>query len=98
VTSLKQRGLEQVKVKRVLSPPWTTDWISAAGRRKLKEYGIAPPAHSSKQAMLSNLRSIACPRCNSVQTLLVSEFGSTACKSAYKCESCLEPFEHFKCI
>ena len=96
---LLDEGLESVSIKRVLSPPWTTDWISAEGREKLKEYGIAPPAEgASKRELLQGKRSIACPRCDSLNTAVVSEFGSTACKASYKCSDCLEPFEYFKCI
>lgn len=96
---LAAHGVENVSIDRVLSPPWTTDWISAAGREKLREYGIAPPEEGgSKRALLHGERSIACPRCASLSTQLVSEFGSTACKASYKCGDCLEPFEYFKCI
>jgi ring-1,2-phenylacetyl-CoA epoxidase subunit PaaD len=99
VSALEQQGLAPVKIKRVLSPPWTTDWISEQGREKLREYGIAPPAGpTSKRDLMHGTRSIACPRCTSTQTTCVSEFGSTACKAAYKCDDCLEPFEYFKCI
>ena len=96
---LQARGVHNVSIDRVLSPPWTTDWISDEGRNKLREYGIAPPeAGASKRALLQGERSIACPRCASLSTNLVSEFGSTACKASYKCADCLEPFEYFKCI
>jgi ring-1,2-phenylacetyl-CoA epoxidase subunit PaaD len=99
VDALHEHGVKDVVIDRVLSPPWTTDWISDEGREKLREYGIAPPAPGgSKRAMLQGDRAIACPRCNSVDTSLVSEFGSTACKASYKCTACLEPFEYFKCI
>ena len=90
VAALQERGVEQVRIKRVLSPPWTTDWITPAGRDKLRVYGIAPPERRD--------RPIACPRCESASTERVSEFGSTACKAAYKCLDCLEPFEYFKCL
>jgi ring-1,2-phenylacetyl-CoA epoxidase subunit PaaD len=97
--AIRSHGVDRVSIERVLSPPWTTDWISDAGREKLREYGIAPPAHAaSKRSLLQGERSIACPRCNSIDTTLVSEFGSTACKASYKCTACLEPFEYFKCI
>jgi ring-1,2-phenylacetyl-CoA epoxidase subunit PaaD len=97
--AIRSHGVDRVSIERVLSPPWTTDWISDAGREKLREYGIAPPAHAaSKRSLLQGERSIACPRCNSIDTTLVSEFGSTACKASYKCRACLEPFEYFKCI
>ena len=99
VTALEARGLEPVIIKRILSPPWTTDWISERGREKLHEYGIAPPAQgASKLELMNGTRTIACPRCNSLNTSCVSEFGSTPCKAAYKCADCLEPFEYFKCI
>ena len=87
VRALTKAGFEAVAVD-VLSPPWTTDWISAEGRRKLEVFGIAPPGNSP----------VSCPRCGSKQTAKQSEFGSTPCKALYKCESCLEPFDYFKCI
>jgi ring-1,2-phenylacetyl-CoA epoxidase subunit PaaD len=90
VAALEERGVDDVRVKRVLSPPWTTDWITEDGRNKLRIYGIAPPVRQE--------RTIACPRCNSTSTEMVSEFGSTACKAAYRCTECLEPFEYFKCL
>lgn len=86
---LRQRGLDDVSIKRVLSPPWTTDWISEVGREKMRRYGIAPP---------SAQKPVACPQCESIDTERVSEFGSTACKAAYRCRDCLEPFEYFKCL
>ncbi len=90
VAALEDRGLVDIQIRRVLSPPWTTDWISEEGREKLRIYGIAPPQRRE--------RPIACPRCDSGQTELVGEFGSTACKAAYRCRDCLEPFEYFKCL
>ena len=99
VDSLVDRGVGNVKLKRVLSPPWTTAWISDAGRDKLRAYGIAPPQEDAgKRSIVDSVRTIACPRCNETATTLVSEFGSTPCKASYKCDSCLEPFEYFKCI
>ena len=99
VDSLLDRGVGNVVVKRVLSPPWTTAWITDGGREKLRAYGIAPPADDvSKRAMLGSMKPIACPRCGATTTSLVSEFGSTPCKASYKCDDCLEPFEYFKCI
>ncbi len=94
---LRKKGLQNVVIKRVLSPAWTTDWITSEGRQKLQGYGIAPPVDSDKRALLGKT-SVLCPRCRSRETTLVSEFGSTACKAAYKCVRCLEPFEYFKCI
>lgn len=99
VIALERKGLAPVSIKRCLSPPWTTDWISEQGRRKLRQYGIAPPEQgANKRELMRGTRSIACPQCRSLQTTCVSEFGSTACKAAYKCDDCLEPFEYFKCI
>lgn len=98
-TTLQEKGLANVRIRRELSPPWTTDWISDAGREKLAQYGIAPPVGSATRTeLLGALRGISCPRCSSQKTQLVSEFGSTPCKASYKCEDCLEPFEYFKCI
>lgn len=99
VEHLNANGIADVHIRRVLSPPWTTDWISDSGRSKLAEYGIAPPAGSSAKLSLRNpeLR-ISCPRCKSLNSIKISEFGSTPCKAAYKCGDCLEPFEYFKCI
>jgi len=99
VAALQERGIVDVSIKRVLSPPWTTDWISVAGCEKLREYGIAPPAQgSSKRDLLGAGQVVPCPRCASQETELVSEFGSTACKASYRCTDCLEPFEYFKCL
>lgn len=99
IAALEDRGVSDVSVKRVLSPPWTTDWISDSGRQKLKEYGIAPPERGAgKSALLRGERSVACPRCESENTEKISEFGSTACKASYRCTECLEPFEYFKCL
>lgn len=88
--AMQAHGISNVKITQVLSPAWTTDWISEEGRNKLREYGIAPP---NPRGHLS----IACPNCGSTGTELLSEFGSTACKSLYRCTDCLEPFDYFKC-
>ncbi|MEM7431125.1 MAG: 1,2-phenylacetyl-CoA epoxidase subunit PaaD [Pseudomonadota bacterium] len=99
LAALSERGLTNVKIDRVLSPPWTTDWISDDGRDKLREYGIAPPAEAAgKRVLLRGDRPIACPQCQSIHTTRISEFGSTACKASYRCDDCFEPFEYFKCI
>lgn len=84
----------------VLSPAWTTDWLSENGKLKLKEYGIAPPVKDSpdKSFLFAEPKVIPCPKCNSKETKLVSQFGSTACKALYTCESCKEPFDYFKCL
>lgn len=90
-------GLGPARVTHRLAPAWTTDWISADGLRKLREYGIAPPGQSAAQQPLRfRPRSVACPRCSSTETERLSVFGSTACKALYRCLSCREPFEHFK--
>ncbi|HEY7754342.1 MAG TPA: 1,2-phenylacetyl-CoA epoxidase subunit PaaD [Steroidobacteraceae bacterium] len=90
----------QVAAVDVLSPPWTSDWISAEGRRKLAAFGIAPPAQAvgSARALLAKDPPVACPRCGSGRTARTSEFGSTPCKALYRCEACLEPFDYFKCL
>lgn len=93
-------GFKQVKVTQVLSPAWTTDWMSEEGKRKLKEYGIAPPnprQQVCEPALFAAAESIQCPHCNSYHTQRISEFGSTACKALYRCEDCKEPFDYFKC-
>jgi len=95
---LVDEGLKGVSIKRVLSPPWTTDWITESGRDKLRDYGIAPPVGSASKRELIGKGAVHCPRCGTSQTTVVSEFGSTACKASYKCDECLEPFEYFKCI
>ena len=97
--SLQEVGIDPVKVTTVLSPAWTTDWMSEEGRHKLKEYGIAPPLKGAydKSALFGAERVVPCPHCNSSNTHMVSLFGSTACKSLYKCNVCLEPFDYFKC-
>ncbi|MBM0105344.1 phenylacetate-CoA oxygenase subunit PaaJ [Steroidobacter sp. S1-65] len=96
---LQAEGYENSKVEPVLSPPWTSDWLTESARIKLEEYGIAPPAHAvSNPKHLFREPKVACPRCSSMQTAKVSEFASTPCKALYRCSSCLEPFEYFKCI
>jgi ring-1,2-phenylacetyl-CoA epoxidase subunit PaaD len=96
---LQENGFENVRIKTVLSPAWTTDWMSENGKEKLKAYGIAPPvaATTDKRLLLGEERLVCCPRCNSNHTKLISQFGSTACKSLYQCKDCLEPFDYFKC-
>ena len=86
--ALDAAGYRQVAIETVLSPPWTTDWISEEGRRKLAAYGIAPPDLA---------KAATCPRCGSTDTEEVSRFGSTPCKAQWRCKSCLEPFDRFKC-
>jgi ring-1,2-phenylacetyl-CoA epoxidase subunit PaaD len=94
--ALFSKGIAKVEVKQVLHPAWTTDWMSAEGKQKLKDYGIAPPQYSSSDNP-ENKKTVPCPRCGSEQTRVLSEFGSTACKSMYQCIACLEPFDYFKC-
>lgn len=96
LTTLRDAGFHFVKVRTVLSPAWTTDWMSERGKRKLEAYGIAPPA--TRAACNSGLGDVFCPQCKSSNTERVSEFGSTPCKALYRCLDCLEPFDHFKCI
>ncbi len=97
---LKDEGLDTVEVQTVLSPPWTTDWMTEKGKQKLREYGIAPPEGSSadKSVLFGKAKEVQCPNCGSKNTKMVSQFGSTACKALYKCSECLEPFDYFKCI
>lgn len=97
---LKEKSIENFKVKTILSPAWTTDWMTDEAREKLTKEGIAPPqkGSSDKALLMGKLRDVKCPRCGSHHTSMISQFGSTACKSLYKCEDCLEPFDYFKCI
>jgi len=99
IERLKDAGVGNPEIKMVYSPVWTTDWLNDEAKERLREYGIAPPEKGSrnKSLLTDNPKTIACPRCGSEQTLLVSQFGSTACKALYKCESCIEPFDYFKC-
>ncbi len=97
--AMRDAGFDDVTVKTVLSPAWTTDWLSDAGREKLRNYGIAPPvrASGSRQALFGK-DSVDCPQCGSSDTERVSEFGSTSCKALYRCRACAEPFDYFKCL
>ena len=98
--ALKNAGVGDFTVTQVLSPAWSSDWISEEGRRKLASYGIVPPDRSvsSMREVLRGGRPVACPRCHSTDTQCLSEFGSTPCKALHRCRACLEPFEYFKCI
>lgn len=89
-TALRARGIAQVTLKRQLSPPWTTDWLSDKGRAALESYGIAPPQPAGGPQR--------CPHCQSRQVERISQFGSTPCKAQWRCRDCLEPFDYFKCI
>ena len=97
---LIESGIEDIEIKTSISPPWTTDWLTERGKRKLKEYGIAPPEGSSqdKRALFQDAKKVQCPLCDSRDTEMLSQFGSTACKSLYKCVNCKEPFDYFKCF
>lgn len=95
--ALERAGFHHPKVRTVLSPAWTTDWMSEEGRRKLRAYGIAPPQNSSSRRTLFGEQAVACPQCGSDKTELLSEFGSTSCKALWRCMACREPFDYFKC-
>ncbi|MEW6768021.1 MAG: 1,2-phenylacetyl-CoA epoxidase subunit PaaD [Pseudomonadota bacterium] len=95
--ALEREGIRNPTIKTVLSPAWTTDWMSEEGRRKLKDYGIAPPIAGGGRRALFGEQQVACPQCGSVETELLSEFGSTSCKALWRCKSCREPFDYFKC-
>ena len=96
---LQEAGYDPVRVLTVLSPAWTTRWMSESGKKKLQAYGIAPPEEETedKNALFAEARQVTCPHCKSKNTTLVSQFGSTPCKSLHKCLDCLEPFDYFKC-
>ncbi|MDW4496456.1 1,2-phenylacetyl-CoA epoxidase subunit PaaD [Sulfitobacter sp. D35] len=89
-TALRDRGLNDIRIKTRLAPPWTTDWLSDKGRARLEEYGIAPPRAAGGPEK--------CPRCASTRLTRISQFGSTPCKAQWRCDNCLEPFDYFKCI
>ena len=97
--ALQEAGFSNVQVELVWQPAWTTDMISVNGRKKLREYGIAPPENESvdKLALFGETVIVPCPRCNSENTELISQFGSTACKAMHRCLDCKEPFDYFKC-
>ena len=89
---MMEEGYANVKIISALSPAWTTDWMTETGKQKLAAYGIAPPSHSKQEGA-----PVVCPQCQSPNTKLLSQFGSTACKALYQCNDCKEPFDHFKC-
>jgi ring-1,2-phenylacetyl-CoA epoxidase subunit PaaD len=97
-TRLREAGFEQVRVEYTLAPAWSTDWMSDAGKRKLEEYGIAPPNARSdaRKGPIPVQIGVKCPRCHSLHTREVSRFGSTSCKALYQCLACDEPFDYFK--
>ena len=103
---LLEYGYRHVQIQEQLSPAWTTDWLSESGREKMQAYGIAPPIAAvgpeadlgrHPRGLFQEERGVHCPQCGSQETKVVSQFGSTACKALYQCESCLEPFDYFKC-
>jgi ring-1,2-phenylacetyl-CoA epoxidase subunit PaaD len=102
--ALRAHGVGAVRIETRLAPAWTTDWLSERGRERLRDFGIAPPGPRDAAALVPLVRrraaapAVACPRCGSASTALVSEFGSTPCKAHHKCLSCLEPFDAFKSI
>lgn len=95
--ALEREGIRNSKITTVLSPAWTTDWMSDEGRRKLKDYGIAPPVAGGGRRALFGEQQVACPQCGSNATEVLSEFGSTSCKALWRCTTCREPFDYFKC-
>jgi ring-1,2-phenylacetyl-CoA epoxidase subunit PaaD len=99
IEKLNEKGVKNVTVDLVLSPAWTTDWLTEFGREKLREYGIAPPEHEvDKSVLFAEPTIVPCPKCSSRNTKMISQFGSTACKAHYQCIDCLEPFDYFKCL
>jgi ring-1,2-phenylacetyl-CoA epoxidase subunit PaaD len=99
INALEEAGYKAT-IELILSPAWSTDWITEEGRKALEKYGIAPPldAISDKEALLGNKKIVKCTLCGSKNTHLVSQFGSTACKALFKCDDCQEPFDYFKCL
>ena len=99
VKAFEEKGYK-ADVNLVLSPSWSTDWITESGRKALEKYGIAPPMEESadKQALLGNAKVVKCTHCQSTNTNLISQFGSTACKALFQCNDCSEPFDYFKCL
>jgi ring-1,2-phenylacetyl-CoA epoxidase subunit PaaD len=98
--ALLQEGFDNITITEILSPAWTTDWMSESGKQKLKAYGIAPPQYTQATCTPDAFQAeetVSCPLCNSYNTRLVSQFGSTACKALYQCNDCKEPFDYFKC-
>jgi ring-1,2-phenylacetyl-CoA epoxidase subunit PaaD len=98
--TLYAAGIHSFKINTILSPAWTTEWMTASGKEKLRAYGIAPPHPLPKHYTDTGFTDpgpVACPRCHSEHTHLISEFGSTACKALYQCDDCKEPFDYFKC-
>lgn len=95
--ALVRAGIEGAKVRTVLAPAWTTAWMTEEGRRKLREYGVAPPVEGGGRRALFGEEVVECPRCGSTDTVRIAEFGSTSCKALWRCRCCREPFDYFKC-
>jgi ring-1,2-phenylacetyl-CoA epoxidase subunit PaaD len=95
--ALEREGIRNPKIRTILSPAWTTDWMSEQGRQKLKDYGIAPPQAGGGRRALFGEQQVICPQCGSADTEVLSEFGSTSCKALWRCRACREPFDYFKC-
>ena len=100
----KGLGFDRVEIRTVLDPPWTSDWITPEGRRKLAEHGIAPPTTAPRHPagpvplnLSPTRRTVTCPRCGSADTEETSRFAATSCKALWRCKSCREPFDYFKC-
>lgn len=99
IEKLTEKGVDLIEVELVLAPAWTTDWLTEKGKQKLKEYGIAPPQDEpDKSVLFADPIVVPCPQCDSKNTRLISQFGSTACKAHYQCNDCLEPYDYFKCL
>ncbi len=97
-SELKKVGID-ASIEKSFSPPWSSDWISESGRKKMEEFGISPPLLKDRRSSGDAVsKKVKCPQCLSSETEKVSEFGSTACKSLYRCLDCKEPFDHFKCV
>lgn len=98
-SKMAEKGIKNITVNTILSPAWTTDWLSEKGRARLREYGIAPPENEvDKSVLFSEPTVVPCPICHSRNTRMVSQFGSTSCKAHYQCNDCKEPFDYFKCL
>jgi ring-1,2-phenylacetyl-CoA epoxidase subunit PaaD len=98
-SKLNSKGINDLHITTVLSPAWTTDWLTEEGKTKLREFGIAPPeGMADKNVLFGEPKKVHCPHCGSLNTVMKSQFGSTACKALYFCNDCLEPFDYFKCI
>lgn len=96
--ALERAGFAKPKVTTVMSPAWSTDWMSESGKEKLREFGIAPPLAKAGRRALFGEENVACPSCKSTDTERISEFASTSCKALWRCKACSEPFDYFKCI